>query len=172
MDLWSPCGVHVESVGEGKVQPGLHPSASTSNTDAKEPGNGKNDVEAVRIDEPVNGEAGVGVEGEEVTTASCAMSPSTALKSSTTQAFAKGLPPSMAPCISSFTPTHHQECPIPLPHSFANVIPNHLARFSSGRRCTRHSVSSSPRYSFSTTQQRRCSIPSPINSPTPHHFQQ
>ena len=21
MDLWSPCGVHVESVGEGKVQP-------------------------------------------------------------------------------------------------------------------------------------------------------
>ena len=21
MDLWSPCGVHVESVGQGKVQP-------------------------------------------------------------------------------------------------------------------------------------------------------
>ena len=24
MDLWSPCGVHVESVGEGKVQLHVH----------------------------------------------------------------------------------------------------------------------------------------------------
>ena len=31
MDLWSPCGAHVESVGEGKVQ-GTVPQTETSNS--------------------------------------------------------------------------------------------------------------------------------------------
>ena len=29
MDLWSPCGVHMESVGEGKVQGNKHPQQSS-----------------------------------------------------------------------------------------------------------------------------------------------
>ena len=138
--------------------PGLHPSASTSNTDAKEPGNAKNDAEAARIDEQINGEVGVAVEGEEVTTTSCATSPSTALQpTSTTRASAKTSPPSAASRFPSLAPYDSD------PACSLHMIPEPSARLPLKRQRAKRSTSSPPFYALPTTQK-------PLSKAQPRSF--
>ena len=141
-------------------------STPVRTSETKEPGDGKDNAKAARIDEQVTREIGDVAEGEEFTMVSCPTPPPMASQPmSTTWAPAKASTPSTAsrstlttPYTPNSTVNLHQgpmlslPRPISIPHSFANVISPCSAHFPPNRQHPQHSTSTVPFRSLSIAQ--------------------